>query len=113
VPGNSWFVKDGTLVGQYTVRYEDGSTEAILITYGEDVRDWWCGGADKKELARGRLAWSGENAAAAQFNAKVQVYASTWTNPKPDKKVTRIDFNSNSSETVAAPFCLAMTAEEK
>jgi hypothetical protein len=37
----------------------------------------------------------------------------TWDNPHPDKKIVTIDFGSKKEETVAAPFCIAITAEAK
>ena len=36
----------------------------------------------------------------------------TWDNPKPDKKVKTLDY-STTKETICAPFCVAMTVEEK
>jgi hypothetical protein len=41
------------------------------------------------------------------------LYASTWTNPKPEKKVVRIDYVSRKGETPTAPFCISMSVEEK
>ena len=37
----------------------------------------------------------------------------TWENPKPDKKVEKIDFVAPNPEQPAAPFCVAITAEDK
>jgi hypothetical protein len=110
--GDDGYVKDGTLIGQYIVNYDDGSSEGIPIVYGEDVRDFWY--VDNEKVpSRGRVAWKGENAAASNFGAHVRLYASSWTNPKPDQKVVRIDYVSRKSETPAAPFCLAMSVDEK
>jgi len=60
---------------------------------------------------RAKVAWKGENNAASQFGAHVRLYASTWTNPRPDKKVLRIDYVSRKDETPAAPFCFALTVQ--
>lgn len=111
-PGDDWYVMDGTLIGQYVVHYEDGSSEGIPITYGEDVRDWWYVEGEA-EPSKGKVVWKGENAAAAQFGAHLRLYASTWNNPKPDKKVKSIDYVSRKNDTPAAPFCLSMTVEDK
>jgi hypothetical protein len=46
------------------------------------------------------------------LNAKIRLYLTTWENPKPDKKITAIDY-STTKETPCAPFCVAMSAEEK
>jgi hypothetical protein len=43
----------------------------------------------------------------------IRLYETTWENPKPDKKVLRIDYVSRKDDTVAAPFCIAISAQEK
>jgi hypothetical protein len=35
----------------------------------------------------------------------------TWKNPEPTRKVVSIDFGSTNTDQ-AAPFCVAITAEE-
>jgi hypothetical protein len=54
--GDERYVKDGTLIGQYMVHYDDGSTEGIPIVYGEDVRDWWYVDGEA-EPSRGKVVW--------------------------------------------------------
>lgn len=112
LPGTEWHVEDGTLIGEYHVRYHDNSTESIAIVYGEDVRDWFYL-EDEKEPSRGKVAWRGSNDRATQVGAKLRLYVSSWKNPKPDQKVLSVDYLSKKSETVAAPFCLAITLEEQ
>lgn len=107
-----WYVKSGTLIGEYVVQYDDKSAEGIPIVYGEDVCDWFFG-ADDPEPSRGKVAWKGDNGFAGQVNCRVRLYVSTWTNPKPDKKVVRIDFISRKEESRAAPFCVSMSVEAK
>lgn len=111
LPGTPWYVEDGTLIGEYHVRYDDNSTESVAIVYGEDVRDWFYL-PDEKEPSRGKVVWRGANDRAAQVGAKLRLYVSSWKNPKPDQKVLSIDYVSKKTETVAAPFCLAITVEE-
>jgi hypothetical protein len=111
VPGTPWHVEDGTLIGEYHVRYDDNSTESVAIVYGEDVRDWFYL-PDEKEPSRGKVAWRGANDRAAQVGAKLRLYVSSWKNPKPGQQVVSIDYVSKKTETVAAPFCLAITLEE-
>jgi hypothetical protein len=100
----------GTLIGEYVVQYEDGSAEAIPIVYGEDVRDQW-NNDQSKPVTRGKLAWTGENDAVKQRNKNLRLYLTTWQNPKPDKRVVRIDYLSKM--TRSAPFCIAMTLETR
>jgi len=110
-PGDPLHVPDGTPIGQYLIRYADGSGEGISIIYGEDVRDWFFveGEADP---ARGKVAWKGDNDRAAELGAKIRVYQSSWKNPHPDKKISSIDYLGKKEETPAAPFCVAISLEE-
>jgi hypothetical protein len=109
--GSPWFVKDGTLIGEYRVTFEDKSSLTIPIVYGQDVRDWFYidGEADPE---RGQVVWHGENDRATEVGAKIRLYLTTWENPKPEKKVVSIDYLGKKAETVAAPFCVAMSFEE-
>jgi hypothetical protein len=49
------------------------------------------------------VAWTGENKALQMFSSGIRVYATTWDNPKPEKKVDTIDF-TRIPWTPAAPF---------
>jgi hypothetical protein len=112
MPGNDWYVEDDTEIGEYKLHYEDRSTARIPIVYGKDVRDWWFR-EDEKEPSRSKVVWTGDNELAKTLDCRLRLYLTTWENPKPDKKVTRIDYISRKEKTVAAPFCVAMTLEEK
>jgi hypothetical protein len=103
-------VEDGTVIGSYTVHYDDKTKAKIEIVYGKDVRDWW-DGTDKNKVTRGKLAWEGTNAAVKRSNCKIRLYLTTWKNPHPKKMVVSIDYAS--TKTKAAPFCVAMTGESK
>jgi hypothetical protein len=103
--------EEDAIIGSYTVNYEDKTQETIAIVYGKDVRDWWYYD-DSKEPSRGKVAWKGENDTAKAGNAKIRLYLTTWKNPDPDKKVVSIDFASTNA-TECAPFCVAMSVEEK
>ncbi len=108
--GDPLYINDGTAIGKYTVRYDDKAEEIIPVVYGEDVRDWF--NHDQMKLApRGKVVWEGENDFARQFGAKLRLYMTEWKNPFPNKKVVSIDFGRQ-GESVAAPFCVAITADE-
>jgi hypothetical protein len=109
-PGDALHIDDGTAIARYTVRYEDNSEEIIPVVYGEDVRDWF-NHDQSKPAKRGKVVWEGENDFARQFSVKLRLYRSEWKNPKPDKKVVSIDFERQ-GDSVAAPFCVAMTLVE-
>jgi hypothetical protein len=101
-----------TVIGKYIVHYDDKSTAEIDIVYGKDVVDWWAyPGRDGP--TKGKAVWEGENEASKGFDAKIKLYLMTWENPKPDKKVVTIDFIAPNPEQDAAPFCVAITADEK
>ena len=107
--GNVQFdVADGTNIGHYQIHYVDGSQATIPIIYGEDVRDWWS--RDHKKLAtRGQVVWVGQNAATKQIKIYLRLYLNVWENPHPEKTIASLDYVS--AMTVAAPFCVAITAE--
>jgi hypothetical protein len=109
--GTPWFVKDGTLIGEYRVNYADKSALTISIVYGQDVRDWFYveGEADTE---RGKIVWKEENEFATSVGAKIRLYLTTWENPKPEKTVVSIDYLGKKDETVAAPFCVALSLEK-
>ncbi len=108
--GNDHHVADGGVIARYTVHYEDGSVETIPIAYGTDARDWWFS-ALSPGVTEGKVAWEGSNAFARRYRAGVRLYLKSWTNPKPEAKVVSIDLASG--DTAAAPFCVALTTEEK
>lgn len=103
------YVKDGTQIGHYTIRYADDTTVDLPIVYGEDVRDWW-NVDNNKETKRGKVVWSDMNEASEQYGIEVRLYTTVWENPHPDKAVKSIDYVAD-GDTAAAPFCLAITAE--
>jgi hypothetical protein len=110
--GSDWFVKDDTAIGEYRINYDDKSVATIPIVYGQHVRDWFFVEGEKG-VSQGKVAWTGDNQRAQQVKARLRLYLTTWTNPKPGKKVVSIDYISKKDSTVAAPFCVALTAEPK
>jgi hypothetical protein len=107
-----WRVDENTLVGEYRVNFDDHSAVIIPIVYGLDVNDWFFTESDKGP-SRGVVAWTGDNDFAPKVDARIRLYKTTWKNPWPDKTITTIDFSARKSETVAAPFCVAITAEQE
>jgi hypothetical protein len=75
------------------------------------VRDWFFL-PEEKEPSKAKVVWQGTNDRATQVGCKLRLYVSSWMNPKPEQKVASINYLSKKSETVAAPFCLAITVEE-
>lgn len=102
-------VPDNEQVGTYGINYADGSGTTIPIVYGVDLRDWW-NWDNNKPVTRGKVVWTGENAYAKKNGKKLRLYAVTWENPHPEKKVRSIGFFA-ADDTPCALFCVAMTAE--
>jgi hypothetical protein len=111
-PGSPFHVADDEFIGAYQIHYEDKSSESIAIEYGKDVRDWWFR-EKEKETTRAKVAWKGDNRFAASYSCRLRLYLTEWKNPKPDLKIVSIDFTGRKDETIAAPFCVAITAEEE
>lgn len=103
-------VQDGAVIGQYEVYYEDGSAVSVPIVYGQDVRDWW--DMDQgRPVTRGKVVWTGRNAAADKYQATIRLYLGVWENPHPERKVISLDYIST-GKSGCAPFLLAVTAEQ-
>ncbi len=110
---HNWDIPEGTahdhvVIGEYCVKYDDATEVNIPVVYGEDVRNWW--NVDhSKPVSRGVVVWEGRNEAVRSKNLTLRLYLTQWTNPHPEKKVSCIDFVS--TNTNAAPFCVAITLE--
>jgi hypothetical protein len=106
-----WSTDNDTIIGEYVVTWEDDTSVTISIRYGKDVLDWWYDDTCP-EPSEAKVAWKGANKKAQGFGKKVRLYATSWENPKPDKKVKTIDFTTT-KDTPCAPFCVAITVEGK
>jgi len=106
-------VADDTDVAKYVIHYDGGDTATIPVVYGKDVRDWW-DWANPKEVKRGKVVWKGDNEWSKSLGRVLAfgLYLSTWDNPHPKKRVVSIDY-VKVNNTLAAPFCVAMTLEDK
>jgi hypothetical protein len=71
--------------------------------YGEDLRDWSASGDSAESLIRGKVAWSGRNAA----NTSIRLFRNTHDNPRPDETISTIDCQSAMAD--AAPFIIGIT----
>jgi len=109
-----WGGVGGTPVGEYRLHYEDGSSTAFPIIFGEDVCDWYNTGnqsAATRAATRATVAWTGNNLnASSRGRSTLRLYLRAWENPHPDKKVTSLDYVS--TLTPCNPFCVAITVEE-
>lgn len=102
---------EGTVIGKYFVHYADKTRDEIEVVYGKDVVDWW-NYPGRKAPTRGKVAWEGTNKAAEKFDAKINLFLLTWKSPHPKKRVVSLDYVAT-SKTGAAPFCVAITADNR
>ncbi|MEQ2010554.1 MAG: hypothetical protein ABMA26_27525 [Limisphaerales bacterium] len=100
----SQFAEDGTMIAEYKVHYEDGTTQAIPVVYGKDLRDFF-NHDDFKPVERAKLAWKDNE-------PPLRLYLCAWENPHPAKIIRSIDF-VKTGDTSCAPFCVAITLEQK
>jgi RNA polymerase sigma factor (sigma-70 family) len=105
-----FYADEDQVIGHYTVNYVDRTREVIPIVYGKDLCNWWWTEGFAVP-SRAEIGWEGTNAYLANTaNPKIRLYVITWQNPKPSRKVASLDFSS--TNTAAAPFCVAITAEK-
>jgi hypothetical protein len=101
-------LREGDLIGQYTLNYEDGSSISLSIIFGHHVRDWW--NDDRgKPVQDGEVVWTGANRVSEWTKKSLRLYLGVWENPHPEKMVATLDFKS--TDTDAGPFCVALTVE--
>jgi WD40 repeat protein/serine/threonine protein kinase/tetratricopeptide (TPR) repeat protein len=103
-----WSQLEGVRIGEYTMHFEDGSTQALRLIYGEDLRDWGAAWTDHKTQAKSAsVAWKGD--IPHRTGGEGCLYLRTWENPNPEMEIVSMDFES--SMTDCAPFLVAVTAE--
>jgi hypothetical protein len=102
---------EGEVIARFVLHLEDGTAAVAPVAYGQHVRDWWSN-AGEKDPPRSKLGWEGENEAVKGSGTRIKLWLTTWNNPHPDKTVVSIDYVAAAAPTAAAPFCVAITAEE-
>jgi hypothetical protein len=100
---------DGTTIAQLVIHYASGQQFSIAIKYGEHVRDWWQRPADLPPEPPLRVAWTGQNRLTRKEGAFLNVYLSTFENPRPRDEIQTVDLVS--ANTRCGPFFLGMSVE--
>ena len=98
-----WASPSGVKVARLVLHYADGETAEIPLVYGEDLRDWSASSDSSESLIRGKVAWSGRNAA----KTPIRLFRNTHDNPRPDELISTIDCQSTMAD--AAPFIVGIT----
>jgi Tol biopolymer transport system component len=101
-------VKEGDTIAEYRLRYADGDRATVPVVVGRDIRDWW--GRALEPVTKGQVAWVGSNKRLRGEKTFLRLYLTTWINPYPEKTVDSIGYAA--LHEAAAPFCIAITAEE-
>ncbi len=103
----TWGLADaGDEVARFVMRYDDGTSQEMVVRFIEDVADWWTiGGTVPPE----RVGWHGWISPRAGWEQQVVLSELVWQNPYPEKTIDSIDFISTLG--AAAPFLVAITLE--
>ncbi len=99
--------EEGASIGSYVLHFADGQDHECAIRRDREVRDWWVSTAPQGDCENGSVAWKGPNP--ARPGEFLQVFKTTYLNPRPEVEVSSIEFVSKLVQ--AAPFLLAMTVE--
>ena len=106
--GTGWSTDNGTIIGEYVVAWDDGTTVTIPIRFGKDLHEYAFDDSTP-EPTEARTAWNGEHKDIWAAQGKhIRLFLMTWENPKPNQKLKSIDFRS--TNTACPPFCVAITA---
>ncbi|MBT3378396.1 MAG: tetratricopeptide repeat protein [Lentisphaerae bacterium] len=94
----------------YVVHYQDGTDYTIKLIGGVNYRDWVASAPDEPFLYETdtvtRRAWSGKSI----LFPKVSLYSMGWVNPKPEKSIASVTFESKG---LGVPILVALTAGRK
>ena len=108
----------GTVVSKLILHYADNRTRELDLVAGQQSFDWWFPlfrtgiPARYFQLAPGtERAWTGSNPHVKKWQPECSLilYKTTFENPRPDVKVSTVDFVS--TETMTCPFLVGLTVE--
>jgi WD40 repeat protein len=99
----------GTVIGKYVIHYADGTEDVKPLVLGKDLLDWWTQPPQSVSGQELQVAWTGKNGNSREQGTTIQLYKTTWENPRPDAEIVDIDLIS--AQRKAAPFLVAITVE--
>lgn len=102
-----WDERPGTQVGSYRLRYADGREQEYPLFFGLNIANWFPREKVKPRLPHAVVAWTRLD---PKTESPKYLFMSSWTNPSPSVVVVALDFISARKD--AAPFLIAITAEE-
>src|SRR5206468_3236360 len=107
--GTTGKMPNGTPIAQCVLHYASGQQAEITIKYGEHVRDWWHRPNDPKPEPPLAAAWTGQNRLTRREGASLNIYVSTFENPRPQDPIQTVDFVS--ANTRCSPFFLGLSTD--
>ena len=87
---SGWTGPTGSMIAEYTVTYDDGSSVRIPIRNGMEVGDWH----NPKAFGAATVAWTGSNL----FTSRVGIWTYPWKNPHPEKTIRSIALKGGLSQ---------------
>jgi hypothetical protein len=103
----SWGYHRGGKIGEYVVRYQNGTELSVPLVYDQNTSGWWY--SEPLLEPDTTVAWTGVNPFSAKFGKDLLLFHFRWENPRPEFEIDSITFRS--AMTDCAPFLIAITAE--
>ena len=100
---------EGDSVARLIMKFSDGKISEQALRYWQNIAGWWTAHDEKPFPESVVVAWMGQNPTTRKFGIALRLYRVTWKNPRPEAMIESVSFLS--TETDAAPFLLAITAE--
>jgi hypothetical protein len=100
---------DGIKIASYVLRFGDGTTDEVPVTYGKDVKTRWCDPRIESDADNPKPAWVSPPDKIGPAGKSLRLYVTHWRNPRRDSELRSIDFISHM--TPSAPFLVALTLE--
>lgn len=88
----AWASSEPKEIARCRVCYADGQEQAISMTPGANIGDWW----NPSPLPLAEVAWRGRN----PVHDSVGLYLYTWLNPRPDERIDTLAFESAEGDAV-------------
>lgn len=92
---------NGTAAAKIHFHYADGTENILPVLYGEHVLCWqavWHKTEDTTNSSTARMAWHGQDSAAAQADKYRCLFHVTLANPSPDKEVRELSIESANTQ---------------
>jgi hypothetical protein len=99
-----WGGERGQKVGEYRVKYSDGSTETLPIVYGKNIAE----ATYPSPLPAARTAWEGTMG----DGSPVRVYVYAWKNPHAEREISAVDFISSGTHVTPTLIGLSIVGPE-